>query len=181
MAAIGKPQKVKLICGMISTWLENFTRARSSLEKMFGAVDVVGDIIPFDLTHYYDEEMGHPLLRQFISFETLIDPEQLAAIKVATNRLEDGFAAEPDAAAARPINLDPGYIAPSKLILASMKDFSHRVYLRDGVYGEVTLQYRNGWQTLPWTFPDYGDGRYFDFLTAVRNQLRERQKQGDTT
>lgn len=72
---------------------------------------------------------------------------------------------------ARPINLDPGYLTPAKLVLASAKDFAHRVYLGGGIYAEVTLQYRGGWQKLDWTFPDYASGRYSAFMTDARNTL----------
>lgn len=186
MATITQPGAVKLICGMISARAELFNRAQVRLEETLGQADVCSEIIPFDFTNYYDEEMGCPRLRKFIAFEELIDPSQLAEIKRATNFLEDEFAQTCSPAARigeqkkivrRPINLDPGYVAPSKLILASMKDFSHRIYLEGGVFAEVTLQYRNGWQTLPWTFPDYGSGRYHPFLEAVRARLREQQKQ----
>ena len=73
---------------------------------------------------------------------------------------------------ARPINLDPGYIESSKLVLASMKNFSHRICLADGVYAEITLMYRNGkWRHLEWTFPDFASGRYDRFLSEVRDRL----------
>ena len=74
------------------------------------------------------------------------------------------------------------YITESKLVLASMKDFSHRIYLANGVYAEITLQYHHGcWEPLPWTFPDYGSGRYDAFLTAARKRLREQQKHEQET
>jgi hypothetical protein len=74
----------------------------------------------------------------------------------------------------RPINLDVGYITPAKLVLASMKNFSHRIYLRDGVYGEVTLLYRGRrWEALEWTFPDFASGRYDAFLSEARRRLRQ--------
>jgi len=150
--------------------------AQDRLEARYGSADVLSEIFPFDFTHYYDEEMGDGLLRRFVSFERRIDPGALADIKRTTNELEAQFAQEASSPA-RPINLDPGYLAPSKLILASMKDFSHRIYLRAGVYAEVTLLYRDGWQALPWTFPDYASGRYDEFLTAARESLRRQQKQ----
>ncbi len=177
MAAITQPDAVKLICGMISASAELFDLAQARLEETLGPVDVCSEIIPFDFTTYYDEEMGQPRLRKFIAFDKLIDPGQLADIKRATNLLEDEFAKTlgPASQIRRPINLDPGYVAQSKLILASMKDFSHRIYLNGGVFGEVTLQYRQGWQSLPWTFPDYGSGRYFPFLNEARAKLRQQE------
>lgn len=83
----------------------------------------------------------------------------------------------------RPINLDVGYVDESKLILASMKNFSHRIYLSQGVYAELTLMYHKGrWDALGWTFPDYASGRYHNFLTQARDRLRQhlvRQRRND--
>jgi hypothetical protein len=130
--------------------------------------------------------MGEGLYRGFVAFEKLIDPERLAEIKIATNDIEARIAeavhngAEPWAGKTpppvRPVNLDPGYLTLAKLILASMKDFSHRIYLRGGVYAEITLQYRNGWQALPWTFPDYASGRYDAFLHQARQRLHQYER-----
>ena len=178
MATVGQVEPVKLICGMISADTKLFVQARDQLLEQYGPVDQTSDPLPFDFTHYYDDQMGSPLHRKFVAFERLIDPSDLATIKRATNGLEDEFSASPLAASKRPVNLDPGYVAPSKLVLGSMKDFSHRVYLADGVYAVVTLQYHHGgWESLPWTFPDYASGRYDAFLTAVRERLCEQHKQ----
>jgi hypothetical protein len=165
-------EPAKLICGMIAPSPLWFDRAESLLVATYGPVDVASEIIPFDMTNYYEPQMGPGLLRKFVAFEQLIDPQQLADIKHETNSLEQQLAACPDAIVGRPVNLDPGYLALSKLVLASMKDFAHRIALRDGAFAEITLQYQNGWQSLPWTFPDYASGRYDDFLTNARNALR---------
>ena len=73
----------------------------------------------------------------------------------------------------RPINIDPGYVSYSKIILASAKNFSHRIYLRSGIYAEVTLNYRRdkGWQFFDWTYPDYKEKAALDFFTLARNRL----------
>jgi hypothetical protein len=173
MAAIHEPQPVKLICGMITARLEYFSAARSMLKKQFGREDVVSAIMPFDFTDYYCAEMGNPLLRQFVAYEFLIDPGRLGDIKRRTNELEEQIASLPGRSVSRPINLDPGYLTLAKLVLGSMKDFAHRIYLGGGVYAEVTLQYRNGWQKLDWTFPDYASGRYDPFFNKARQTLHE--------
>lgn len=175
MAPSRKPDSVKLICGMISAQTEWFRRVEEPLVRRFGPVDVVSEVYPFDMTTYYDAETGSPLWRKFLAFETLVAPGDLHEIKRWTNELEIQLAADAATTVPRPINLDPGYIAPSKLILASMKDFAHRIYLRDGVYAEVTMQYRQGWCSLGWTFPDFASGRYDAFLTATRTRLQEQQ------
>ncbi len=169
MGAITTPEEVKLISGMISGGRGVLTEAAERLESEFGPIDLVGEVMEFDFTHYYDEEMGTGLLRQFIAFEKLIDPDQIVAIKRITNEIEDNFAKGPN----RTVNLDPGYITESKLVLASTKDFSHRIYLSDGIYAEVTLMYVRGrWISQPYTFPDYASGCYDEFLTQARDAFR---------
>lgn len=173
MADPFEPNPVKLIAGLLAQRAEMLDVACGLLREEFGPVDIVSPDWPFTFTHYYDAQMGTGLLRRFVAFETLIDPGALRAIKRRTNELELQLARQ-FTSAPRPVNLDPGYIAPSKLVLASAKDFSHRIYLGEGIYAEITLQYRDqGWQKLPWTFPDYGSGLYDEFLSAVRQKLRE--------
>ena len=185
MALAGPSPKVKLICGMISSREGLLAQAREVLSGRFGPCDIVSEIMPFDFTHYYDQEMGSPLYRQFVAFEELRDADVLVEAKLAANEIERAFAVNTAAnsaavapvatrtnATCRPINLDPGYIESAKLVLASMKNFSHRIYMGRGVFGEVTMQYRHGtWEPLPWTFPDYASGRYFGFLDQVRERL----------
>jgi len=177
MAEAAAPPRVKLICGMISAQPALFDRAAVRLAETFGPVHILSEVMPFDFTDYYEPQMGRGLLRRFLAFERLISPEALVEAKCLSNALERDLAA--GAEVARPINLDPGYVEPSKLVLASMKNFSHRLYLGRGVYGEVTLMYRKGkWEPLGWTFPDYASGRYDDFLTAARDRLRQAQADG---
>jgi len=174
MAQAREANNVKLICGMISADRELFEQAEYELADALGPIDVISNIMPFDLTHYYDEQMGSPLWRMFVSFARPVSPAALADVKRRTNAIEADLAARhraPDDPP-RAINLDPGYIEQAKLVLASMKNFSHRIYLRDGVYAEITLIYRKGaWEPLAWTFPDYASGRYEAFFTEARDHL----------
>ncbi len=117
--------------------------------------------------------MGSPLYRRWVAFERLAAPDALAEAKLTTNAIEADLAAERAAGAPRPINLDPGYLDLARLVLASMKDHAHRIYLGRGVYAEITLLYQSRrWQKLPWTFPDFASGRYDAFLTAARGRLQ---------
>ena len=162
---------MKLICGMISSRVELFDAAAEELSRAFGPIDHASETMDFDFTHYYDEQMGAPLYRRFVGFAEPFQAGALADAKLRTNAIEADFARRRGGDAPRPINLDPGYVEASKLVLASMKNFSHRIYLTGGVYAEVTLMYRRGrWEPLPWTFPDYASGRYDAFLTAVRGR-----------
>jgi hypothetical protein len=172
MAEPTDPPAVKLICGMISSRTERLDAAAEELARAFGDVDLRSEVMDFDFTHYYDQEMGSPLLRQFVSFAELRRADALVEAKLRTHAIEADFARRSDGQPRRPINLDPGYIEPSKLVLASTKNFSHRIYLGRGVYAEVTLRYRRGrWEPLEWTFPDYRSRRYDAFLTAARGLL----------
>ncbi|NBB95666.1 MAG: DUF4416 family protein [Planctomycetes bacterium] len=172
---IHPPQPVKLICGMISGSRPLLDRAAAELETRYGPIDLVSETWPFDFTRYYEPQMGPDLLRQFVAFERLAPPGCLAEVKQATNALEADLAG--GAAVARPINLDPGYLTPAKLVLASCKDFAHRLYLGGGIYAEVTMQYRNGWQKLDWTFPDYASGRYSMWMSDARNTLMDQLRE----
>jgi len=179
MAQPREPSCVKLICGALSSDVQLLDAALGPLTAAFGPADLVGQTLDFIWTEYYDAQMGHPLYRRFVSFENLVRPDFLVQAKLHTNRIEDDMAAARDRSPPRPINLDPGYIEESKLVLASMKNFSHRIYLSQGVYAEVTLLYRKGrWESLEWTFPDYASGSYDAFLTAARDRLRERKNGG---
>ncbi|MCY2931439.1 MAG: DUF4416 family protein [Planctomycetota bacterium] len=170
---------VKFVCGMISARVELLEEAAGEMGRRIGEIEAVSETWPFDFTEYYYQEMGRPLWRRFVSFAGLRGADELAGMKVMTNAIEAEFAQRAAAAGgvesvvARPVNLDPGYVEESKLVLASMKNFSHRICLGQGVFGELTLMYRGGkWEALPWTFPDFGSRRYDGFLTEVRGSLR---------
>jgi len=176
MAAINPPQSAKLLVGMLSAYPAAFDMARVRLEKQFGAVDLASPDIQFTFTQYYENEMGAGLIRRFIAFQELIDPGILPDTKLFTNQLESEIAQAGEYPVKRPVNLDPGYITPAKLVLASAKDFSHRIYLRDGIYAEVTLHYKKSgsFESRPWTFPDYAASpEYHAFLLEARRRCCE--------
>lgn len=158
---------MKLIAGIISARSDD-SEVLAELEKEFGSIDLKSDVIPFDFTSYYSDEMGENLKRYWVSFETPVSPDELAAIKLATCFVEKKFSES----GKRRINIDPGYLAPSKLVLASTKDFSHRIYLKDGIYAEITLQFaKNRFCSLPWTYPDYKSDTFLKFIAEVRSKL----------
>jgi len=172
MATIRKPLPVKLFVGTLTSLPSLLPEVGPRLAALFGPVDAQSEVFPFDQTRYYDEEMGRPLCRCFFSFAELIDPSEIAGIKMKTNELESAFAAE-NAGVARPVNLDPGYLEQSKIVLASTKNFFHRILISGGIYGEVTLHFEeNEWRVFPWTFPDYKSPRYHPFFTSLRDLYR---------
>ena len=162
----------KLICGLIYRDAAVRDEALQRLQAEFGAVEDRSPEYPFTFTDYYRAEMGDGLIRQFVSFRGWLDPAALADAKRATNRIEREFAEKSGETFLRRVNLDPGYITAAKFVLATTKDFSHRVYLRDGIHAEVTLQFGSaGPRVQPWTYPDFASGVYSDFLMLVRRRV----------
>ena len=168
MAKAKKSSSVKLIIGAITSSEGILIKAKVLLQKRFGPLDFESAIMPFNCTQYYEKEMGSDLLRQFFSFQRLINPQKLAAIKLSTNRLEKRLSRQ-GGKFKRKINLDPGYLSCSKLVLATCKNYSHRIYLDKGVYAEVTLYFQRGtFQPWPWTYPDYRTKGYIQSFNAIR-------------
>jgi len=177
MGQTRQAEPVKLFVGMLSAYPGAFADAESSLADTLGPVDLRSDLFAHEFTEYYRDEMGQPLVRYFASFDRLIAPGELAGVKHLAGEVESRMADGGEWPVARPVNLDPGYITPAKLVLASTKDYSHRIYLDDGVYGEVTLLFRHGaWRQFEWTYPDYRTPEYHDFFTRVRERLLEQRR-----
>ncbi|MCX5781984.1 MAG: DUF4416 family protein [Elusimicrobia bacterium] len=167
MAEIKKPESVKLFVGLISGSKEKFFEVEKLLQKKYGKIDFESETISFDFTEYYKEEMGGNLFRKWVSFEKLIGPEELSNIKTQTNSIENKFTVS----GKRCINIDPGYLALSKIVLASTKDFSHRIYLSKGIFAEITLNYKQKqFVPLPWTYPDYTSETSTRFFSNVRSK-----------
>ena len=177
MWQLPEPKPVKLMCGILACDGDALDAARGRLLNALGPADCLSDVWPFDMTAYYAKEAGPAILRQFVAFADLVDPGDLAAIKHTTNRLERELAEQLDRPWPRPVNFDPGLMEPSKLVLASTKNFAHRVYIGDRMYAEVTMTYVRGlWQSFAFTFPDFKSGRYDGFLSQVRRRLVDQQK-----
>jgi len=164
------PQPVKLFFGLLANSHARLAEATRRLTYDFSAVELSSDIIEFDLTDYYEDEMGSSLLRQWVAMSIPMLPHELAPIKLHTNRIELLFSIQ----GKRTVNIDPGYVSLSKVVLATTKDYSHRIYVRDGIYEEVTLVYRrgSGFEPWPWTYPDYRSHTAKQFFLAVRESLR---------
>ena len=177
MWELKEAKPVKLIIGILAADEECLRAAVEALTSEFGKADFVSDVWAFEQTDYYKSQIGEHILRQFVSIEKLIDPGKLAKIKHSTNKLEQKLAGKAGLELPRPINLDPGLIEPSKLVLATTKNYSHRIYIGQKMYAEVTLIYDKGhWRPFEYTYPDYREHRYFDFFGKVRNRLVEQLK-----
>lgn len=173
MGYIKISKQVKLICGLLGAdagWLE---RGRVALEEWFGPIDRKSRVIPFDFTAYYEKEMGPSVLRQYVSFKELMAPDSLAAIKLTTNRMEEELSDE----GMRKVNLDPGYLDLSKMVLATTKDATYRVYLKDGIYAQSTYFFQNGtYHPWEWTYADYRTDKAISFFNSVRKKHKKQSR-----
>jgi hypothetical protein len=164
-------EPVKLICGFIYRYRDIYVKAIGELEALFGPVDMESEIFDFTHTDYYRDEMGDDLLRCFVSFEKPVSPDRLRELKISCNDIESKLLND---AGGRTINIDPGLVSLANLALASTKEFSHRLYLGSGIYGEVSLLYENKtFVPLKWSYPDYQRPEVVDFLLRVRESLKE--------
>jgi Domain of unknown function (DUF4416) len=162
----------KLMMGLLFACHTQAAEAKQLLQEVWGAIDFVSQTYIFsDHSPYYNEEMGsQTVYRQFISFAQLIDPQDLASIKLHTNQIEARFMQE----GLRPINIDPGLINTGRLILATTKYTAHRFALQQGIYGELTLFYsRKQWQFLPWTYLDFRNPSILQDLSTIRKLYRK--------
>ena len=180
MGAIRQFTPVKLFIGVLVSNSKFIPEVEQRLIAAYGPIDHRSEVIPFDFTDYYEPEMGDLIDRVFFSFERLIEADQLPEIKRQTNQLEDDLAPllkTPRTNVKRPVNLDPGYIEQAKVVLASTKNFYHRIYLAGGIFGEVTMHFKNNtYQFFPWTYPDYKSKDYQDFFLRVRQILRSQYR-----
>ena len=172
MWTLKKPEPVKLIVGILGCNEQAVNAAVDMIKAKFGKCDLESPIWPFNHTEYYAQETGKEILKKFVTVEKLIMPGKLAAIKHKTNKMEKTLAGMIKCKLSRPVNIDPGYIEPSKLVLASTKNFSHRIYIGKKIWAEVTLIYNKGqWKSFEYTFPDHKEDRYHGFFSQTREKL----------
>jgi hypothetical protein len=160
---------VKLICSIFSPEERLIESVISRLEEMFGPVDWKSPGLFFDRTRYYEREMGWPLFRRFVSFGDLVRPESIVEVKLRTNELEKAFVHE----GKRMVNIDPGYICMERLILATGKNYTHRIYLSKGIYADLTLVFQKGsFRPLAWTYRDYAAEELIRHFNEVRAKYK---------
>jgi hypothetical protein len=175
MGHLRAPAPVMVIAAATSRYEEALAWGRAEAEAVWGPLERVSEAFAFTETDYYEAEMGGDLRKQFWAFEVLRDPSEIVAAKRASNQWEEAYAGLGRHAEARPLNVDPGYLTLAKLVLASTKDHAHRIYLGEGIFAEVTLNYRRrAWTPLPWTYPDYRRGDFQEFFSLCRESLQQK-------
>ena len=174
LGEITPPRSVLRIVAAFSCFPETLAWGKAEAEAAWGPIALVSDPFLLTETTYYDQEMGPGQSKQFWAFADLQSPGDLPDWKRQSNGWEEVCAQKGDWPVERPLNLDAGYLSEAKLVLATTKDRDHRIYLRDGIYAEVTLHYRRkAWEAWPWTYPDYQRAEYHEFFHRCRSYLRE--------
>jgi hypothetical protein len=178
MSTPRESDRVKLITSLFSNEKELIDQVIIELNEAFGPTDVITPWLMFDRTRYYEKEMGWPLYRRFVTFRDLISPEELVEKKLTSNSIEEKYTED----GKRRINIDPGYICLERLVLATGKNYTHRIYLSHGIYADLTLVFNKGsFKSLEWSYRDYADAESIAFFNIERekykNQLRGIEEQ----
>lgn len=169
------PPPGRLFVGVFTAF-DLFDWVRDELERSLGtlAPDLESPVFPFPDTRTYSRTMGTDLRRKFFFLAEPFPQDGLASIKHHTLEIERTACDLEDWPVTRPINIDPGLLNDCRIILASTKDYSHRIYRGKGIWEEVTLVFEKGeFRPLPWTYPDFRQTTYHEFFRGARNRHLE--------
>jgi hypothetical protein len=162
-----------LLTAVITRYEEALAWSRHKLAEAWGPIALESPTFGFVETDYYEPTMGPNLGTTFLAFAGSYDAGEAATTKHQTNAWEAEYAALGLHPEPRPLNLDPGYLTQAKLVLSSTKDHTHRIYVGQGMYAEITLFYRRGhWEHHEFTFPNYRRADYHAFFSKCRGLLR---------
>jgi hypothetical protein len=171
------PSKALLFTAIMVNDKELIPKIDKILSDTFSKIELVSDIYDFNHSDYYNPEMGDLIFKYFISFDLLINKEDLPNVKKETISIEDEFLIERKGSICRNINIDPGYLTHSKVIVSTSKNYSHRIHLKDGVFAELTyIISKEGWKPLEWTYPDYRSNLVIDYFTRLRTDFIKKIK-----
>lgn len=177
MGVIQYPPVVKAFSAILYSEELALSSVLEELTSFFGEISHRSNDFNFDFTDYYDEQMRAPLKKFFMSFKKLFNREELPQWKTKTNEIEEKYSIKEKGRSLRLVNIDPGYVSRSKVVLATTKNFSHRIYMRDGIFAEITLNFKKGvFAPNPWTFPDYCVEKNLSFFNEVRKSYMEEIK-----
>ncbi len=169
------PKPVKLVMSLILVSGSLLQKVLQDIICLYGDTDFVSLWMDFDFTDYYTREMGRGLKRKILAFQKLICPDKLPSVKLRTNEIEQKYAPN----GKRRVNIDPGYVCGEHLILATTKSYAHRPYLRDGIYADLTLIFREGrFRSLEWTYPDYKGAQLREIFDSIRKAYLSQLKGG---
>jgi hypothetical protein len=163
----------RLLFSVIFRENEDFETSLRRISERLGDVARTSGPFPFDRTDYYEREMGAPLYRRFVLMTDAVSRDELPMAKLAAEEIEKELSVH----GKRTVNVDPGLLADENFVLATGKNYSHRIYLRDGVFADLTLVFQKGeYRPLPWTYPDYASAKIRAYLTGLRMEIQGERK-----
>lgn len=178
MGTPSPPERALLFVGTLYQDEQYLSMAKEKLIDFFGEMIMESPLLEWNYSHYYQDELGWPIKRTFLFFKNIMNPETLADMKLITNDIEHQLSSN----GRRTINIDPGYVTLSKVVLASTKNYSHRIYVGKGIYAEVTLVYREGlYKPHLYTYRDYQEKTYIDIFMNARALLKKMMNQNPLT
>ena len=168
-----KQSKAVLIIAFMYGDFGIYESALKDVIENFNSIKIVSEEYLFSHSIYYKEEMGENLKKRFLVFENMIERDYLVEVKKITDEIEKKYL---DEKGNRKINIDPAILNLENFILATNKNFTHRIYLRDGVFADLTLIYKKkkGYTELDWTYADYSSEETKSFLNNVRDLFYNR-------
>lgn len=171
MGKTEQPAPALLFAGILYNDDNCLSAAKKTLIENYGNCILEIPSFPWNYSEYYNKEFGNNIIRTFMFFEKLISPEQIIDIKLQTNQIEESLSEK----GKRKVNIDPGYLTLSNIVLATTKNYSHRIYLGKGIYGEVTLIYKNNtYSPYIFTYQDYQDEKSIKMFLEIRKYLKQK-------
>jgi hypothetical protein len=173
MADVKKPLPVKYFIAVLYREISYLEKALYMFIDNWGNIDFNGKDHLFDVTSYYEPEMGRPLYRRLISLENLAEPTLLVNMKLECNNIEKNLSVNKK----RTVNCDCGYLDHNKIVLASAKEAGQKIYIDKGIYADFIARYKEGkYRPFEWSFLDFKDGRYDEELLKIRNIYLQQRK-----
>lgn len=124
------------------------------------------------LSEYYSKEMGPNLARVFFLTSKRYPRDYLLSTKLQSLVWEKNWSVNTK----RMVNTDIGFLSLENFLLATTKNYSHRVFLGQDIFADLTYYFHQGeLHTLPWTYPDYIDSEKKDFFLWGRSFLLQTQ------
>jgi hypothetical protein len=165
------PSPAFLFFNIFSKKKDLIIQTLNEIEQYYGEFCWITSFFPFTSTHYYEKEFGNNLIRVIAALYNFIDQDRLLETKKFSYHLESKFSENKK----RLVNIDPGMITAERLVLATGKNFTHRIYLGEGIFADLTLIFqKNSFRTLSWTFPDYGSKEFISFFNNARDTYLRR-------
>ncbi len=138
------------------------------LEEKFGEIKTKSEEYDFNFTDYYEGEFGTNLKKIFIIFEKPIEKQDLITIRERTGEIEQELSKNNK----RSVNIDPGHISRSELILATKKGKNWKEPLSNEIYAHKLLEFKdNEVISFYHTFTDYKLKQNIEFFKKFVSNL----------